>query len=187
MLLACLFAPAPVPRPAGGAYLGVEFGPVPNDLTIQLTFVSSPAYAANLTTGDVLVAIDGKKLKTQVELGAVLKKKKPGDEASLLVRRQNEEITVRVKLAPPFRAHLGVSFGLGGTQVISLADYSPAKNAGIRINDTIVAFEGKRVATTEALVARLKEKKAGSVAVLTVLRNGEEVKLRVTLGKRPGY
>ncbi len=184
-LVLCLFAPAPFWRPdEGGGYLGAEFAGT--DLTIKTVFIASPALKAGLLSTDTILAVDGTRLRTPAELGAALKKKKPGDVVSVTVLRRGEELTVKVTLDPPFRPYLGVSFA-NDLHAVEIVDGAPAQRAGLRVNDLIVAVEEKKVATPDELVSLLKERKAGGVVTLTVQRNGEETKVRVKLGKRPGY
>jgi len=76
---------------------------------------------------------------------------------------------------------------------------SPAEQAGIKGGDTptrieglnaggdlIIAFDGKPVTTFDELLSYLiTTKSPGDTVVLTVLRNGENVDITVTLGARP--
>jgi S1-C subfamily serine protease len=185
LVVSCFFAPAPFWRPSeGGGYLGAEFAG--NDLSIKTVFIASPALKSGLSSSDMIVAVDGTKLRTPAELGAVLKKKKAGDMVSVTVLRQGEQMTVKVTLDPPFKPYLGVSFA-NDLRVIEIVDGGPAQRAGLRTTDVIVAVDAKRVMTPDELVAVLRERKAGGVVALAVQRNGEDVKVRVKLGKRPGY
>ena len=48
--------------------------------------------------GDVIVAIDGKKLADREELASFMDKKKPDDEVSVEVLRDKKPVTVKIKL-----------------------------------------------------------------------------------------
>jgi len=186
MLLVCSFAPAPFPRPGTGAYLGADFIPGRTDLTISSVYISSPALEAGLGGGDVIVAVDGTRLQTQTELGALLQRKKPGATVTVMARRGPQEMAVKVKLGKPVHAHLGASFA-NTLQVNTMVAESPARRAGVQLNDVIVAIDGKTLATPAELVAYLKDRKPGDTVTLCVRRNKAEVTIKVTLGKRPGY
>jgi len=56
-------------------------------------------------------------------------------------------------------------------------------NAG---GDLIIAFDGKSVNTFDELLSYLiKTKSPGDTVVLTVLRDGKQMDIPVTLGERP--
>jgi 2-alkenal reductase len=86
-----------------------------------------------------------------------------------------------------------------GAYVLNVTEGSPADEAGVKAGDTpsrlpglnaggdlIVAFDGKPVNTFDELLSYLiTNKSPGDTVVLTVLRDGEEIDLTVTLGERP--
>jgi 2-alkenal reductase len=99
---------------------------------------------------------------------------------------------------------LGVIEALGlesynGAYVIEVTPGGPADLAGIKAGttptrlqdwnaggDLIIAFDGKPVATFDELLSYLiTTKSPGDTVVLTVLRDGEQVDITVTLGARP--
>ena len=60
----------------------------------------------------------------------------------------------------------------------------PAAEAGIEAGDVIVSFNGQRVPDTRALVRRVGDAQIDATVPVTVYRDGEEVELEVTLGRR---
>jgi S1-C subfamily serine protease len=58
----------------------------------------SPADASGLQLGDVIAAIDGKKVDTQPALTDVLATKVPGDKVSLSINRYGQQLTVPINL-----------------------------------------------------------------------------------------
>ena len=66
-----------------------------------------------------------------------------------------------------------------GALVLSVEDGSPAKRAGLRDGDIIVALEGQPVAGVDDLHRLLTEVRVGVSCLLTVLRGTEKVELRV--------
>ena len=86
-----------------------------------------------------------------------------------------------------------------GAYVLTVTEGGPADLAGVRAGDTpsrlpglnaggdlIVAFDGRPVGTFDELLSFLiTSKSPGDTVVLTVLRDGAEVDLTVTLGERP--
>ena len=87
-----------------------------------------------------------------------------------------------------------------GVLIAQVEINSPADEAGLRGSykptqidgeqvliggDVIIAIEDQEVAQIEDLVDFLRQAKPGDKVTLTVLRNGEEVEVPVTLGERP--
>ena len=58
----------------------------------------SPADDAGLQANDVITAIDGTEIDANTSLQSVLFTHQPGDEVTLTVERDNEEITLQVTL-----------------------------------------------------------------------------------------
>ena len=69
-----------------------------NEVMINKVFDGSPAEKAGLQTGDVFVSIDGESTygKTVNEIASNLKSEKK-EEATIIVRRNDEEITIKVQ------------------------------------------------------------------------------------------
>jgi serine protease Do len=59
----------------------------------------SPAEDAGIEPGDVIVAVDGKKLNNSLELSALITSKAPGDRVRLTLNRDGREQEVTVRLA----------------------------------------------------------------------------------------
>lgn len=76
---------------------------------------------------------------------------------------------------------LGVS---GGATVQRVLGDSPAALAGIRTGDVIVAVAGQPVTSMSGLVVALRTRRAGDDVRLTVLRDGRQRTVTVTLGER---
>lgn len=66
-----------------------------------------------------------------------------------------------------------------GALVLSVEDHSPAKRAGLRQGDIIVALDGKEVAGVDDLHRLLTEVRVGVSCSLTVLRWTEKLELKV--------
>ncbi|ODN70728.1 putative periplasmic serine endoprotease DegP-like precursor [Methylobrevis pamukkalensis] len=81
---------------------------------------------------------------------------------------------------------LAESLGIGaarGALVAGVADDGPAKAAGIRPGDVIVSFDGQPITQMRELPRIVATTDIGKAVDVTVLRQGAEEKLQVTLGR----
>ncbi len=76
-----------VPNASNAAYLGAEFRPQGDFLTISQLPAGSPAYDGGLNTGDLVLAIDGFKISNQNDLNARLADHQPGDKVKMTLFR----------------------------------------------------------------------------------------------------
>ncbi|MFO0235056.1 MAG: PDZ domain-containing protein, partial [Burkholderiales bacterium] len=175
--------------PRGALVTGVEPG--------------SPAAAAGLKTGDVIVALDGAPISRSAELPARVAGMKPGQRASLEVLRERRPQTMSIVVggaepvrtaqaepaAVPAASRLGLSVrelrpgeaGAGepaGLLVESAG--GPAAQAGIRPGDRILSVNGAPVATVAQLRDRVKA--AGDEVALLIQREDARVFVPLRLG-----
>jgi serine protease Do len=178
-----------LPRPSGALVSSVEKG--------------SPAAAAGLRPGDVILALDGKELPGSTDLPPRVADLKPGTTARLDVWRDHRrrEVEVRVgeskeaalagagskeaghgrlglvvrPLTPQERRQAGVGNGV----VVEEAE-GPAARAGIQAGDVVLAVNGTRVTSVEEL--RGLAAKAGKHAALLVERGEARIFIPVDLG-----
>jgi putative serine protease PepD len=72
-----------------------------------------------------------------------------------------------------------------GAQIAELTADAPAAKAGIEQGDIVVAIDGESVDSSTALVAQIRERKAGEKVTLTIIRDGKRQDVSVTLAARP--
>jgi serine protease Do len=84
---------------SGGAALGVVLNGKSKLLEVDAVNEKSGAKEAGLQKGDVIVAIEGKKLKKIEDIAEILKDRKAGSTVKMTYRRKGEETTVEVRLA----------------------------------------------------------------------------------------
>ncbi len=109
-----------------------------------------------------------------------------------------ERRSQRMVLTAPFqRSYMGVQaqeitkenfskFGLStvrGVGIEKVVENSPAAQAGLQTNDVIVRFEGEEVTSVLKLTRLISEVAPDHIAKVTILRNGTEREINVTLGK----
>ena len=72
----------------------------------------------------------------------------------------------------------------GGVRVISVADGSPAAEAGLEPDDVITTVDGEPLTDLDQLVDAVGDREAGDGIEFEVLRGQEELTLAATLGSR---
>lgn len=73
-----------------------------------------------------------------------------------------------------------------GVLIDSLMPEGAAKDAGIRVEDVIVAVDGNNVKSTSQLLEAIGRKRPGEIAKIEVVRQGKEKLLDVTLKNKAG-
>lgn len=199
----------------GRPYLGIEVcagrpgrfwlgftGRGPGALIVRVA-EDSPAAEAGLQVGDRIIAVDDKTVNATNTLADLLNAYEPGDTVTLRVARPGEdERDVTVTLGDKDgKAYLGVEYvpfgwpklvplpeGVRqGVLVISVAEDSPAAEAGVQVGDVITAVDGQAVGNPRALSNAIAARKPGDQITLTVYRPASEetLDIQVTLTGRP--
>ena len=151
-----------------------------------------PADKAGLRRGDVVVAVDGRPVRSSADLRNQLGLVPAGDAAELRVLRDGRSVVVRVVIEPPQSgvgagrvtipelagARLGQADQPGRGDVVVVVEVdraSPAWNHGLRPGDVILGVNRRRVTSANELVARVRE--SGRPFVLNVLRGDFQLAL----------
>jgi Do/DeqQ family serine protease len=79
-------------------------------------------------------------------------------------------------------------FGLKDTHAAVITQVDPGKpgaKAGLQVGDAIVGIDGQKIEDSNDLTLKVTEHAPGSTVALDVIRNGQPMKINVTLGQRP--
>ena len=97
------------------------------------------------------------------------------------------EFPPEVMPVPGERPYLGIRYiqRARGAEVQEVIPGSPAEEAGLRVGDLIRKVDGRAVTSNRPLADVLSAYRPGDRVVLTVEREGREIEIRVTLGRRP--
>jgi serine protease Do len=85
-------------------------------------------------------------------------------------------------------ADLQRSLGLKTTQGALVQDVtpgSPGARAGVKTYDVVVAVDGKPMSNNDALIREIASRHPGTVATLSVVRDGRSISIPVKLAERP--
>ena len=83
---------------------------------------------------------------------------------------------------------LAQQFGLKDTHAAVITEVEPGKpgaKAGLQAGDAIVGIDGQKVEDSSDLTLKVTQHAPGSTVALDVIRNGQTMKVNVTLGQRP--
>lgn len=141
----------------------------------------SPAYAAGLRPGDLIIAVDGKAVRIWQEfmqLGAMAEK------ISVRVRSGADNTVREVVLPTKNNPTIGLLMveGIEEGSICKVRMAQPGTSAalaGVKSGDIIRKFDGVRVASRSHLIRMVKEHVDREVP-MTVERGGRQVELRVT-------
>ncbi|GIW84550.1 MAG: hypothetical protein KatS3mg107_0210 [Gemmataceae bacterium] len=138
--------------------------------------------------GDIIVALDGKKIADYEAMLDYIGTKKPGDKVEFTVLRDKKEVRFVVTLgrrpdAPP--PALGVTLARGpatsGIAIESVTSDGPAAKAGLQAGDIISKIAGKSVTDQKSLRAVLQEFSPGDKVTISYLRGKESKQVEVVL------
>ncbi|MBX2858013.1 MAG: DegQ family serine endoprotease [Cellvibrionaceae bacterium] len=146
--------------------------------------LGSPAEDARLQSGDIVTAVDGKKVSSTGQLSSQISIKSIGDKVDLTIIRGDKEQRIRVSVGDPISASTsggkvhslleGALFddnsGGEGVMVMSMAPNSPAVYSGLRVGDVILGVNRKNVKNLRAFRSAIAE--GGDSILLHVERDG---------------
>ncbi len=180
---------------AQGARLGVTLQPADGGVVIAEVQDGTAAALTGLAAGDRILAFDGHKVESLDDLVQAVRRHSPGDVVSIELRRDGEVLARLLVLGRGEAAGPGDAPFLGvmlrnpaegrGVEVVRVLPESAAHVLGLRKGDVILALDGQPVPDTDALGAALAGLRAGDVVSLTARREGEVLRLRGILGRRP--
>jgi putative serine protease PepD len=84
-------------------------------------------------------------------------------------------------------AYLGVTItsAAGGAKIGCIVNGGPADSAGLKQGDVITSFDGRTIASADALTAAVTQAKSGEKVTVTVQQSGSTKQVAVTLGTQP--
>ncbi|KKO18743.1 MAG: RIP metalloprotease RseP [Candidatus Brocadia sp.] len=143
-----------------------------------------PAWDAGIQRGDKIVEVDGDKDPDFEDLFTIVALSDPSRGVNLKIERKDKTFDVRV--TPKYDAEHGIQ-RIGIMPATSLEidkifafenKHSPARDAGIQVNDVIVAVNGKRISNEDEF-REVETSHPGKEIAFTVLRDNKELELKV--------
>ncbi len=173
-------------------YLGIALNDEDGTVVIAQVADSSPAEAAGLEVGDVLLVINGEEVTDAPSAVEMIRALTPGDTVTLEVERDSETMIVDVVLGTqmmqerfsgvmPFDV---VMYDRANESwlVVMLAEDSPLAAAGVEAGDEITAITvGGEAITVDDLRAMLEDAADDTEAELTIQRGDETLTVTAPL------
>ncbi len=168
---------------------------------------NSPAQKAGLKRYDLIVAINGRTVKSAAELQMEIANSNPGDEIDVTIFRNRDKQTLRIKVseAPDAQKEQSLaesrSLNLGmnlvkntpalareyqlktsrGLIIENVERGGTAAENGLKPGDVILAVNRSEVDSVEQFKRMLANRRAGSMVLLLVNRDGDEMYIRFPL------
>lgn len=152
-------------------------------LEIEQVRPDSPAAAAGLRAGDVVVEIDGEPVRNAAEFSFRLRRSPVGGALPLTVRRDGAEVELAptlVEVVPgeePIFAGLSFQFVNGEAVVFSVE--GRLADAGVRVGDAILALNGEKIESGAALLSRMLHLKRDEAVDLEIRRGDGTLTIHV--------
>lgn len=152
-------------------------------LKIEQVRPDSPAAAAGVMAGDVVVAVGDDPVDTAAEFSFRLRRSPVGDPLPLTVRREGTEVRLTptlVELVPgeePIFAGLAFQFVEGQAIVFSVE--GRLAEAGMKVGDAILAVNGEKIESGPALFSRMLHLKRGEPVDFEIRRGDEKLTIHV--------
>jgi regulator of sigma E protease len=153
---------------------GVEV-PIYRSYPPQIGYVEkgSPAEKAGIQKGDIIRTVEGRSIKDWEELEIIIGSN-PNQELPIEYERDGKLTTTRMKLRSISRHNIGDA-GIQWdfkTQIKSVTKDSPAFHAGLKVDDVLLAVDGKPIGYFE--IAPVISASAGKSMQFRVKRGGNE-------------
>lgn len=170
---------------------------------VKLTEIiaGGPAAKAPLKVDDVLLELDGKKLENYDKTVAAIQSKKVGDKLTFKVQREGKAIDLVVTLesrpttgpgaggnnAPPAGPYIGLRGEdvTEGVKLTEIVEAGPAQKAGLKVEDVLVEFDGKKIENYDNTIEAIQAKKVGDKLKFKVKRGDQSLDVTVALEARP--
>ena len=162
---------------------------------VAITKISrgGPAQKAGLKKGDIILEVDELKIDRPDRLLEELAIMPPGSVITLVVRRGNDEMVVRLvssKIVRKGRKFERGSLGMTVDEyedelVISrVVEGSAADEAGIQPEDRLLQVQGRKVTTIKEVAEIVRNYFAGDTIELVVERDGKRIEVKLVLKKK---
>ena len=174
------------------AFLGIYPATAPGEagVLVENIVLGTPAEAAGLASGDVIVSLGDQTLTRQGDLTHVLSQHNPKETVTIVYLRNGQTVTTTATLAEkqtgyswtverdPCKVFIGVTVGSRGpsgqgVRVNSVIGDTPAEKHGVQAGDVIIALDDVFVNSHMELLRERNKHEPGEWFTLSIDRNGQ--------------
>ena len=144
-----------------------------NGLMVHSVAVNSSAEEAGIEPGDIILEVEGQSVHRWGDMQDIVNSVEEGTEITLLLQRNGQETQIRLK--PKFDPELQrriIGVLLCWNMVTQTEEGSPAYEAGIRADDTIISINEQAVYSDESMSDVLRSVAEGEKINVVLLRGG---------------
>lgn len=132
----------------------------------------------NLQQNDIIVELNGKKIKNKYDLNKVMKKVN-GEEITLKIKRDNEILEYQIKPTEVKNKSTGMYIG-ENCKILSIEKGSSAEKQGIKTNDKIIKINNTEInGDINKLIETIQEKGLNTM-LITIERGNETQNIELT-------
>ena len=136
------------------------------------------AQEIGLQQNDIIIELDGKKIKNKYDLNKVMKKTN-GEEIELKIERNGEILTYNIKPTEVKVKNTGVYLG-EECKILAVEKGSGAAKQGLKANDKIIKINNEEINGSIDKVVEIMQQKGLNTMTLTVLRGKQELTIELT-------
>ena len=144
---------------------------------IDTTLDGYVADEINLTHGDVIIELDGDKIKNKYDLNKVLEKAN-GEEINLKIQRDNDILEYDIKPTELKSKTTGMYLD-DNCKILSIEKGSSAEKQGIKVNDKIIKINNQQVKEDVEKLIEIIQKDDTDTLMLEIERNGEMLEIEL--------
>ena len=132
----------------------------------------------NLQENDIIVELNGKKIKNKYDLNKVMKKVN-GEEVTLKIKRDNEILEYQIKPTEVKNKSTGMYIG-ENCKILSIEKGSSAEKQGIKANDKIIKINNTEINGDVNKLIEIIQEKGLNTMLITIERRNETQNIELT-------
>lgn len=187
------FSKASIPKRiaivAAGATVNIVFGLVIYFILMSTsnTYITNQidsvinGYAAQeigLQQNDIIIELDGKKIKNKYDLNKVMGKSN-GDEIELKIKRNGEILEYNIKPTEVKSKSTGMYLG-EDCKILTVEKGSSAEKQGLKTNDKIIRINNEEINGNVDKVIEIMQQKGLNTVAITIERGKQEINIELT-------
>lgn len=192
------FSPKLEARPGsrGGAaepYYGIVGEDQGGRIVLTKVTEDGPAAKAGLQEGDIILTVGGEEPDSYAKWIEETNSLAIGDEVALQVKRDNEEMEIKVTLGKrpvqggQSRAYAGLrgeNAESGGAKLSTITEKGPSDKAGLKAGDVVTKVGDKPIKTYEEFIQEIRDRQPKDTMPLEITRGERKLKIDLVLGDR---